>query len=292
MSVAAASSTVRAALDDATARLARAGVPSPRIDAEWLLAGIAGHGRARLATELAVPLAAHTAAAYAAAVDRRAAREPLQQILGWEEFRGLRLRVTPDVLVPRPETEVLVEWALELLPSAGPRRLRVADVGTGSGCIACALGAARADVAVIAVEIADAAARVARDNVRAQRAATHVVRGDLLAALRTGSIDAVVANPPYLTDAEVEGLAPEVLRHEPRLAVAGGTDGLDVLARLVDEAPRVLRPGGVVLMETGGPAHVAALSARLSGLGLEDVAARADLAGITRFVAARAPRAR
>jgi release factor glutamine methyltransferase len=284
--------TVGAALEDATARLARAGVCSPRADAEWLFAGITRGGRARLAMELAMPLAPGTAAAYAAAVERRAAREPLQQILGWEEFRGVRVRVTPDVLVPRPETETLVEWALHLLPAPGARRLRVADVGTGSGCIACALVSARADVTVIAVDVSPAAARVARDNIRDQRATAHVVAGDLLAPLRAGSVDALVANPPYLTDAEAAGLAPEVSEYEPRLAVAGGADGLDVLVRLVDDAPRVLRPGGVAVLETGGATHVTVLSARLRGRGFEDVAERADLAGVTRFVAARAPRGR
>jgi len=286
VTVAAADLTVRAALADATARLARAGVPSPRADAEWLLAGIAGRGRARLAAEMGAPLPAATALAYAAAVERRAAREPLQQILGWEEFGGVRVRVTPDVLVPRPETETLVEWALELLPVVSSRRLRVADVGTGSGCIACAIAAARADVDVVALDISEAAARVARDNLPTAR----VVVGDLLAALRSECVDAIVANPPYLTAAEIDALAAEVADHEPRLAVAGGADGLDVLARLADEVPRVLRPGGVVLLETGGSVHVTALGARLRGLGFEDVAERADLAGLTRFIAARAPR--
>jgi release factor glutamine methyltransferase len=129
-------------------------------------------------------------------------------------------------------------------------------------------------------------------NVRSRRLSAHVVVGDLLAALRARSVDALVANPPYLTDAEAAGLAPEVAAHEPRLAVAGGVDGLDVLTRLVDEATCVLRPGGVVVLETGGPAHVTALSARLRDLGFEDVAARADLAGITRFVGARAAEGR
>jgi release factor glutamine methyltransferase len=258
---------------------------------------------------LSVPLAATTARAYAAAVERRAAREPLQQILGWEDFRGVRVRVTSDVLVPRPETETLVEWALELLPPPGARRIRVADVGTGSGCIACALVAARRDADVVAIDVSEAAARVADANAWAplgvRRAAddrvetyalpgdkvprARVVVGDLLAAVRSGSLDAIVANPPYLTDAETAALAPEVASHEPRVALSGGADGLDVLTRMVDEVPRVLRPGGVVLMETGGASHVTALSARLRALGFEDVAERADLAGITRFVAARAP---
>jgi release factor glutamine methyltransferase len=290
LSVAAPGLTVRAALVEATARLTRAGLPSPRVDAEWLLAGILGGGRARLGTALGAPLSAPAAEAYVAAVERRAAREPLQHILGWEDFRGVRVRVTPDVLIPRPETETLVEWALALLPAAGPRRLRVADVGTGSGCIACALAAARADLDVVAIDLSHAATLVARDNVGRHGAAVRVVVGDLLSTLRARSVDAVLANPPYLTDAETAALGPEVADHEPRLAVSGGPDGLRVLARLVDEVPRVLRPDGVVVLETGGASHVTALVARLRGLGFSGVAAGADLAGVTRFVAARAPR--
>ncbi|HYE91815.1 MAG TPA: peptide chain release factor N(5)-glutamine methyltransferase, partial [Terriglobales bacterium] len=217
------------------------------------------------------------------------AREPLQQILGWEEFRGLRLRVSPDVLVPRPETEMLVEWALALLPPPAARRLTVADVGTGSGCIACAIAGARADVDVVALDLSAAAARVAGANARALGSRVRVVIGDLVATLRDASLDALIANPPYLTDSEAAGLAPEVARHEPPLALVGGRDGLRVLARLVDEAPRVLRAGGVIALETGGPAHVATLTARLRDRGFADVAARADLAGVVRFVAGRRP---
>jgi release factor glutamine methyltransferase len=281
--------TIGAALAEAEGRLAAAGVETPRVDAEWLLAGILDVGRNALALNGTRPLIGMTAARYADAVQRRARREPLQQILGWEEFRGLRLRVTPDVLVPRPETEALVEWALTMLPRRGARRLRVADVGTGSGCIACALAAARGDVDVVAVDLSDPAARVARDNARVLGRSVAVVVGDLLAAQRPESLDAIVANPPYLTDAQATALAPEVARYEPRVALAGGPDGLDVLARLVEEAPRVLRPGGPIVMETGGPAHVDAVGARLRARGFVDVATRADLAGIVRFVAGRRP---
>jgi release factor glutamine methyltransferase len=282
-------STVGAALAEAEARLAGAGVDTPRVDAEWLLAGILDVGRTALAVNARRPLLEMAAERYADAVRRRAAREPLQQILGWEEFRGLRVRVTPDVLVPRPETEMLVEWALQLLPPAGGRRLRVADVGTGSGCIACALSAARRDLDVIGVDLSPAASGVARTNARALGTPLRVVVADLTAPLRSGSLDAIVANPPYLTDAEASGLAPEVALHEPRLALAGGPDGLAVVTRVVDEAPRVLRTGGVIVMETGGPVHVDAVAARLRAHGFGDVAGRADLAGVTRFVAGRRP---
>jgi release factor glutamine methyltransferase len=279
--------TIGAALADAEARLAAAGVETPRVDAEWLLAGILDVGRNALAMNAMRPLVEMAAERYADAVRRRAQREPLQQILGWEEFRGLRLRVTPDVLVPRPETETLVEWALQLLPPASARRLWVADIGTGSGCIACALSAARRDLDVVGVDLSVSASGVARINARALGTPLRVVVADLMAPLRTGSLDAIVANPPYLADAETSTLAPEVALHEPRLALAGGPDGLGVVMRVVDDAPRVLREGGVIVMETGGAAHVDAVAARLREHGFGDVARRADLAGVVRFVAGR-----
>jgi release factor glutamine methyltransferase len=281
--------TVAAALAEAEGCLAAAGVETPRVDAEWLLAGILDVGRNALALNAMRPLVEMTASRYADAVRRRARREPLQQILGWEEFRGLRFRLTSDVLVPRPETETLVEWALQRLPAPSARRLRVADVGTGSGCIACALSAARQDLDVVAVDISSAAARVARDNARVLGQPVRVIVGDLLEVLAPASLDGVVANPPYMTDGQAPMLAPEVALHEPRAALAGGRDGLDLLTRLADEAPRVLRTGGVIVMETGGAHHVDAVAARLREHGFADVAGRADLAGVTRFVAGRRP---
>ena len=285
-----AEASVRAAVNEAEGRLAAAGVATPRVDAEWLLAGILRIGRSRLGVQLDAPLPADVALAYAAAVRRRAAREPLQRILGWEEFRGLRLRLTADVLVPRPETETLVEWALALLPPPGAARLRVADIGTGSGCIACTLVAERDDVDVTAIDISPAAAAVAAGNARALGFRVGVAVSDLLQALRPASLDALVANPPYIARSETAGLAPEVTLHEPRPALDGGVSGRDVLDRLVDDAPRVLRAGGMIALETGGPAHVEALAARLRQLGFTDVACRVDLTGVVRFVAGRRAR--
>jgi len=293
--------TVGAALADAEERLAAAGVETPRVDAEWLLAGILEVGRNALAVNVMRPLPEMTAARYADVVKRRTRREPLQRILGWEEFRGLRLRLTNDVLVPRPETEALVEWALGALPapSAGARPL-VVDVGTGSGCIACAIAHARLDVEVVAVDISGAAVEVARANVEALglERRVHVVATDLTSALGEASADLIVANLPYLPDAWLDALAPEVRAHDPRLALAGGADGLDVVRRLLPDARRVLRPGGVLLLETAGdtlsPAAIGTLQASatatlLSAAGFVGATARADLAGVTRFIAGRTP---
>ena len=282
--------TLGAALVEAEDRLAAAGVRTPRVDAEWLLAGILDVGRNALAVNAMRPLGEMTATRYADAVRRRAQREPLQRILGWEDFRGLRFRLTPDVLVPRPETELLVEWALGFLPEASAsRRLRVIDVGTGSGCIACALAHARADVDVMAIDVLPAAVATARANVEALglERRVHAMVADLATALRGARADLVVANLPYLPTAWLAELEPEVRAHEPRLALAGGADGLDLVRRLVPDARRALLSGGALVLETAGDAQASAAASLLATEGFVDVATRADLAGIVRFVGGR-----
>jgi release factor glutamine methyltransferase len=288
VSVQASAPTVATVLHDAEERLAIAGVETPRADAEWLLAGMLGIGRAALGLNARRPLIAVTAERYDEAVRRRAQREPLQRILGWEEFRGLRMRLTPDVLVPRPETEQLVEWALAFLPaSTATGRLRVIDVGTGSGCIACAIACARRDLDVVAIDFSVAAAAVARGNVRALGVGARLVVGDLLSAVGDASADLIVANLPYVPDDVIDALAPEVTDHEPRVSLAGGADGLDVIRRLTPDACRVLRPRGAVVLETFGAQQVEAVTRMLAAAGFVDGATRADLAGVTRFVAGR-----
>ena len=191
--------TRRAELAAAVELLSAAGIPTARVDAEWLLAAVLGVGRFQAQLDLDRTLPAPVATRYATAVRRRARREPLQQILGWEAFRGLRLRVTADVLVPRPETETLVEWALGLLPARRDGvRLRALDLGTGSGAIACALAAERGDVEVIASDVSQAAAVVARENARRLGLAgrVRVVVADLAGALGRARADLIVSNPP------------------------------------------------------------------------------------------------
>ena len=282
--------TVREQVAAATATLRAAGVETAATDAEWLLADVLGVPRLRIHVDADTALAEGPRARYAAAVRRRAAREPLQHILGWEDFRGLRLRVTADVLIPRPETELLAGWALELLPpmTVGARPL-VVDVGTGSGCIACAIAAERPDVGVVAVDLSPRAAVVARANADQLRlgARVAVASGDLLGALRPRRVDVVVANVPYLTTASLAALAPEVRDADPRLALDGGPDGLRVLRRLVMEASTFLRGGGALVLETGGPDQIEAVRPLLEMHGFHNVARRDDLAGVTRFIAGR-----
>jgi release factor glutamine methyltransferase len=269
----------------ATATLRRAGVETPRVDAEWLLAGLLGVGRAALARDLDRGLDADTVRRYDAAVRRRAEREPLQHILGWEGFRGLRLRVTPDVLVPRPETETLVEWALALVPVP---RLAV-DVGAGSGCIACAIAAERPAARVVAIDRSRAAAAVARGNVEALGLGNRVqvIVGDLLTPLGAAGADLIVANLPYVPTSTLATLAPEVTRHEPVAALDGGADGLAEIRRLIATAGSRLATGGVLVVETAGGTQTSVVVALMRTAGFTRVATRADLPGVERFVAGR-----
>ncbi|PYN51211.1 MAG: peptide chain release factor N(5)-glutamine methyltransferase [Candidatus Rokuibacteriota bacterium] len=282
--------TFREQLDAATTTLEAAGVQTARVDAEWLLAGLLGIGRAGVRIDLSRVLSAPLAERYADAVRRRARREPLQRILGWEDFLGLRIRLTEAVLVPRPETEALVEWALTLLPPPGPRRLLALDLGTGSGCIACALAAGRSDLDVVALDVSRAAAAVARDNAHALDLAprVRVVVADLLEGVRDLSADLIVSNPPYLPTGLVAGLEPEVRSHEPRIALDGGADGLALVRRLAAVGRTCLRRAGVLVVETAGGAQAAAAASLLRGAGFQSVAVRADLAGVDRFVAGNA----
>ena len=282
--------TFRDQLAAATTALEAAGVASPRIDAEWLLAGLLGVGRVAVRLDPAGAVSAQLAERYGDAVRRRARREPLQRILGWEEFRGLRVRLTDAVLVPRPETEALVEWALALLPARGGRRLLAVDLGTGSGCIACALAAERPDLDVVAIDVSPAAAAVARENANALglTARIRVVAADLLDGVRDLGADLIVSNPPYLPTGLVPELPPEVRTHEPVVALDGGADGLALIRRITAIAHRALRASGVLVVETAGGAQATAAAALLRTADFAQVAVRADLAGVDRFVAGRA----
>lgn len=284
--------TPREALEGAIAELRTAGIETARADAEWLLAGLLDVGRAELHLRLDRPLPDGLTGRYRDAVLRRARREPLQQILGWESFRGVRIRLTPDVLVPRPETEALADWALALLPRPSPdRRPLVIDLGTGSGCIACAIARERPDVDVLAIDASPAAAAVARDNVGALGLASRVrvVVGDLFDPVGGGGVDVIVSNPPYVPTAMLRALPPEVSLHEPRIALDGGADGLSLIRRLVAGARRRLRPAGALVLETAGRAQAAEIAALLAAAGFVDVERRRDLAGAERFVGGRAP---
>ncbi len=218
-------------------------------------------------------------------VARRATREPAAYILGHREFWHLDFEVTPDTLIPRPETELLVEEALARAPR---NRLRVADVCTGSGCVAVVIAHARSDARVVATDLSDAALAVATRNAAAHGVAARVTfaRADLLDGV-DGPFDLIVSNPPYVPSAEVDDAQPDVRDFEPRLALDGGADGLDLVRRFVPQAARHLLAGGVCLFEFGfGQADgVRAVLAAEPRFVLEAI--RHDYAGIPRTAIAR-----
>jgi release factor glutamine methyltransferase len=281
--------TVAAVLSRGAEALAAAGVESARVDAEWLLAAALDVPRGRLAVEGSRALDAGAADRFARALRRRLTREPLQHILGRQPFHDVVVRVGPAAMVPRPETEALVEWALALLPDvAAPI---VVDVGTGSGCIACAIASERPAARVVALELSPAAAELARANVAALGldARVTVVESDLFVALGGVRADLIVANPPYLPSAIIPTLAPEVSRFDPRLALDGGADGLAVIRRIVAGARGRLAAGGALVLETAGGEQAAAAATLLRAAGYAEVRTRADLAGVERFVAGQEP---
>ena len=283
MGAAAAVATVGDALAAAIARLAAAGVPEPRADAEVLLARALETTRAGLVVAARRPLPGPAARDFVALVARRVTREPLAYITGEREFWSLPLAVDRRVLVPRPETELVVETALRVAPAAR----RILDVGTGSGAIAAALARERPAARVWASDLAAEALAVARANLARHAPGVTLVRGDLLTAFRAAAFDLVVANPPYVTDAELDGLAPEVRDHEPRVALAAGPDGLGALRRLVAESPRVVAPGGWLVVEVGVEQAAAVRRlAETTGSCVRIEVVR-DHAGIERVVAVR-----
>ena len=283
--------TSRGLLAEGARRLAEAGLPTARQDAEWLLAAVLGRERFALYLEPDRAVVEATGGRFRALVARRADHEPLQHLLGYEDFRGLRLRVTPDVLIPRPETEGLVEWALELLnASSSNGSPLLADIGTGSGAIACALAAACPDARVVATDISPAALAVAEGNVRALGLGgrVRVIAGDLLEPLAAepAALDVIVANAPYLPSGILPSLPREVFAFEPRQALDGGPDGMEVIRRLLTAAPAALRPGGRLVLEIGEE-QAAPLAAVMTAAGFVDVAARDDLRGVSRYLAGR-----
>jgi len=242
--------TIRRVLEWTSGYLREKGSDSPRLEAEVLLAYARGCPRIQLYTAYDEPLPDAVRAKMRELVQRRAAAEPVAYLVGHREFFGLSFRITPDVLIPRPETETLVMEALERLKLI--ERPRVLDLGTGSGCIAVSLAVNHSGAGITAVDISAAALAVARSNVEQHKVADRVelLEGDLYAPLPAGvKFDAIVSNPPYVRTDEMDGLQPEIRLHEPHLALVAGPEGLDVFRRIAGEAARWLTPTGFVLVE-------------------------------------------
>jgi len=278
-------------LTSAAASLAAHGIESPRLDAEVLLAHCLGVSRNALVVEVAAgrdrALPPEVARRFLDLIARRERREPVAYLTGHKEFWSLDFEVTPDVLIPRPETEHVVERALAMLPPAGPAPVRVADVGTGSGAIAIALAHERRDVRVLALDRSAEALEVARRNARRHGVEGRVdfVRADLLEPVR-GPLHVVVANPPYIRRDEAEDLMPDVRDWEPGIALYDD-EPEGILARLAAGAARVLIPGGSLVIEIADARSDDAL-AHLASTGLwRDAGVAPDHAGRRRILIAR-----
>jgi release factor glutamine methyltransferase len=288
--------TVGAALRAAAAHLTAAGVPDAAVDARHLVAHALGIERARLLLMPEHAIDGSTQGRIAGALARRMAREPVSRIIGMRSFHGLSLELGAETLDPRPDTETVVAVALELVAKihlAGGSRLRILDLGTGSGAIALALLAALPDAVATATDISPAALAIAQRNAERNGLAGRIsfIRSHWLVGI-AGSYHVLVANPPYIRSADIAGLEPEVALWEPRAALDGGPDGLEAYRAILGETGRVLAPDGWAVFEVGHDqaSDVAALAA---GYGLvpapADWSALRDLGGHTRCVAVATP---
>lgn len=271
--------TILKLLDWTTAYFTEHGVPSPRLDAELLLSDVLTLKRIDLYLNFEKPVAPADLAKFKAMIQRRSKREPLQYIQGYTNFFGRRFNVTPDVLIPRPETEQLVAHTLDWL-DAHPNATRVLDFGTGSGCIAITLALERPSLQVTAMDVSETALAVARGNAETLGVNIQFVTPDLI----RGPVDLLISNPPYIPESEIVGLQPEVSRFEPHLALSGGEDGLAFYRQLLQDAPSLLTKGGALAIEIGA-GQGDAIAALAAMVGCWKVPVRhADLTGTERIL--------
>ncbi|QRO00937.1 peptide chain release factor N(5)-glutamine methyltransferase [Archangium violaceum] len=268
--------TIRKVLTWTTQHFEKRGVDAPRLTAEVLLAHVLKTTRVRLYVDLDRPMEKTELTTFRALIERRMAGEPTQYLTGVREFYNRPFKVDPRVLIPRPETELLVEAALHRLPKDAPGT--ALDVCTGSGCLAISLAAERPQATVLATDLSPDACTLARENAQALGVAERVtvLQGDLYAPLPPDArFDVVVSNPPYIATGEIAGLSPEV-RREPRMALDGGPDGLVLIRKVVQGARRVLKPGGLLAMEIG-ETQGDAVKALLQAAGYDDARVEKDL---------------
>ncbi len=271
-------SNVKPTLQEATAHL-RPITDAPRLEAEVLLGHVLNVSRTALLTHPERALTSNQLSDYQTLIRRRASGYPLPYLTGRVEFYGLEFEVTPEVLIPRPDTETLVELALARRPAT------VVDVGTGSGCIAVSLAVHLPEAAICAIEISPAALAVAQRNVERHGVGGRVrlMVGDMFNP-RPSPVDLVVSNPPYISTSECAALPVSVRNHEPRLALDGGRDGLDVIRQLLVQAPAVLNPGGGLLIEIGADQGEAASHLARTFFPRATVRVHPDLAGRDRVL--------
>lgn len=287
-------------LNDARERLTKAGVDTPLLDAEILLAHATGMRRIDLYMNRSEAPSAERAKIFEEMLCRRIDRCPVAYITGVREFWSIPIRVTPDVLIPRPETELVVEEALKAMALRRNRGDAVAptilDLCTGSGCIAAALATEIPDATLTATDVSPAALEVARSNLSFAEGRVKFLVGDLFEALPPanlasgggsvgrGPFDMIVSNPPYVPDGDRGSMAPEIVRHEPEGALYGGESGLDFALRIIEDAPLHMKSGGALVMEIGfGQAEK--LKAAAAGLSCcAGAFLSKDLAGIERVI--------
>jgi release factor glutamine methyltransferase len=270
---------VKWATDDFRAR----GIENPRLDAELIVAHTLKIDRMRVILDAERPLEGAELVALRDLVKRRRAYEPIAYLRGEREFYGLRFRVDKRVLVPRPDTETLVDAALTRSAHVS-MSMRQLDLCTGSGCVAIAMARQRPTAQVFGSDISSDALTVARDNaLRLGAYNTAFFESDLFAAFAGKRFDVITANPPYIASAEIPTLMPDVRDHEPRLALDGGEDGLDLVRRIVTGAPAHLEPGGLLAMEIGA-GEAPATAALFEAGGFADVRVHRDIARIERVV--------
>ncbi|NNB90276.1 peptide chain release factor N(5)-glutamine methyltransferase [Corallococcus exiguus] len=268
--------TIRRLLTWTTGHFEKRGVDAPRLTTEILLAHVLKTGRVRLYVDLDRPLSKDELAAFKALIERRMAGEPTNYLTGTKEFYNRPFKVDARVLIPRPETELLVEAVLHSVPKDAPSR--VLDVCTGSGCIAISVAAERPQATVLATDLSKDACALALENAQALGVAERVsvLEGDLFSPLPPdATFRVVVSNPPYIDSGDIAGLSAEV-RREPRLALDGGPDGLVALRRVIEGARRVLEPGGLLALEMGETQGSAVLEL-LRAAGYSDARVEKDL---------------
>lgn len=280
--------TVKRVLDWTIQHLSNHGCDSPRLDSEILLAHARGCQRIELYTRYEDVLSDGERTTMRDLVQRRANSEPVAYLVGRREFFGLDMRVTPDVLIPRPDTEMLVIEVLDVAKKfAAPRIL---DLGSGSGCIAIAIAVNNRTSNLMASDISTAALSVARQNADDHDVAGHIefIHSDLFTEIEgQAKFDMIVSNPPYVTQSELAGLQPDVRLHEPVLALDGGQDGLDVIRRIVADAASYLTDGGTLLLEIDSSQAQAVTEIIRSTQSYSEVSLRNDLAGRARVIRTR-----
>lgn len=284
--------TLAEAINNAATRLSSAGVGTPRLDAEVLLRHVLDRDRAWMLAHYRDRLDEELLSIFERAVERRAEREPLQYITGKQEFWGLEFTVSPEVLIPRPETELIIETVLNSMRDRG-QAFTVVDLCTGSGCIAVALASELPHARIIATDKSPGALTVARENARRHSVLDRILfyEGDLTSPLESldigGKVDIIVSNPPYVRSGDYPALQPEVRDYEPALALLAGPEGTEVHQRIINEAIRYLKSNGLLIVEMGiGQAETLANKLKENGQ-YQSFEILRDLASIERVIAAR-----